>query len=556
MKANKHLLLWSSLGSLALLGWAAWAENVRQEWRVLQREYRALLPADSVDGFSVRLRQVVTPALKAADRCVTCHLGMAPGETPIAGHAVFDEHPGVVHDPSGYGCTVCHGGQGRATVKDDAHGDVHHWPEPMIPRRYAFAGCGSCHTHLAVPNLALLNHGRALFERYDCLACHRVDGRGGTLRPGESGGMEGPDLSRVGEAGHDEDWHDGHLAHVRSGEAPWPQLFGAVPEPDRHAIAEYLSSRVGAPGLPEAKALFHSLGCRGCHPIGRVGGDDGPDLTGAGLLDPGQLDLSRVPGRSVAEWHQEHLRAPGRVVPGSLMPSLGLSPGQIDGLTFYLMSLRRDEYAESFWPKDRIRAERFGEREFATDGATLYGTFCAACHGPQGQGMRYPGMAAFPAIGNPDFLTLVTDEFLRETIRRGRPGRRMPAWGESESGLRPEEIDTLVGYVRELGGGLEAEPDPRPRRWVAGDPESGSGLYAANCASCHGIDGEGKEGTALANRVFLSTATDTYLVETVKRGRRGTSMPAFSHPSPIRAALSDDEIESIVSHIRTWEDRS
>jgi hypothetical protein len=156
MKANKHLLLWTSLGTLSLLGWAAFEENERQ---------------------------VVVPALDASDRCVSCHLGMAPGQTALKQHPVFAEHPDVVHDPASYGCVVCHGGQGRATTTADAHGNVPHWPEPMIPRRFAFAGCGSCHTHLAVPNSALLERGRTLFERYDCLACHVLDGRGGTLRP-------------------------------------------------------------------------------------------------------------------------------------------------------------------------------------------------------------------------------------------------------------------------------------------------------------------------------------------------------------------------------------
>ena len=54
--------------------------------------------------------------------------------------------------------------------------------------------------------------------------------------------------------------------------------------------------------------------------------------------------------------------------------------------------------------------------------------------------MRYAGLAPFPGIGNPDFLRLVSDDFLREQIRQGRPGRRMPAWGEQEGGLRDEEI--------------------------------------------------------------------------------------------------------------------
>jgi len=224
-------------------------------------------------------------------------------------------------------------------------------------------------------------------------------------------------------------------------------------------------------------------------------------------------------------------------------------------LVFYMWSLRRGEWAEALWPKDRILAERFGEREFAVDGATLYGSFCAACHGPQGEGMRYPGTAAFPAIGNPDFLGRVSDGFLRETIRRGRPGRRMPAWGEREGGLQPDEIDTLVAHLRSMAGGVEPPTETGAARWVRGDAERGRVLYAASCGPCHGARGEGAEGTALANRVFLDIASDTYLVDTIRLGRRGTSMPAFGEPSPVRQLLAGDEIESIVAYIRSWEER-
>jgi mono/diheme cytochrome c family protein len=317
----------------------------------------------------------------------------------------------------------------------------------------------------------------------------------------------------------------------------------------------FLTSRVGAPGLVESKALFHSLGCRGCHALGNVGGDDGPDLTRAGQRDPGQLDFTHVPGdRTLSNWLAEHFRDPATVVPGSAMPTLGLSESQIERLTLYMFSLRRSDYPEAFWPKDRIRTERFDDREFSTDGTTLYGTFCAACHGPSGQGMRYPGMAAFPAIGNRDFLERASDYFIREAIRRGRPGRRMPAWGELEGGLRPREIDALVVFLREMGGVDRPHPDERPRRWVRADPGRGRPLYIRNCAPCHGERGEGREGTSLANSAFLETATDTYLIETIRNGRRGTSMPAYGEPSPVRQLLSQGEIESIVAHIRSWEE--
>jgi mono/diheme cytochrome c family protein len=558
MRANKYLLLLSSLATLALLLVAAYQENVAREWRGLQRDYRAALAPAQAQEFAVQLRQVYAPALRATDRCISCHVGMAPGESGLDGKRLFAKHPDVVHDPLQYGCVVCHGGQGRATGRDDAHGIAPHWPEPMTPRRYAFAGCGSCHTHLAVPNLTTMKRGRALVERYDCLACHDLDGRGGTLRPGAEETPAAPDLSRTGAKGFDQGWYDAHLAQrAAAGSGRWWNSFGPIPRNDRDAIDVFLSSRVGAPGLVEAKAIFHSLGCRGCHKIGGVGGDDGPDLTIEGQKDPARLDYSQVAGpRTLASWLAEHFRAPAQVVPGSQMPALGLTEEQIDALTLYMMSLRRSEYPEAFWPKDRIRAERFGEREFSAEGATLYGTFCAACHGPKGEGMRYPGVTAFPAIGNPDFLAIASDRFIADTVRHGRPGRRMPAWGEAEGGLRPVEIDAVVAHVRSLGNGIPSPAEDEPRRWAKRDPAEGARSYADNCASCHGKQGEGIEGPALSNRNLMTSATDRYLFETIRRGRRGTSMPGFGAAATTHRLLADEEIESIVSFIRTWEERS
>ena len=549
MQSTKHLLLWSSLATLALLVAAALRENVTKDWRVLQASARG--PQGPIEE---RLRQVVVPTLHAADRCVSCHVGMAAGEPSVAGDAVLQKHPAVGHDPGSMGCTACHAGQGRATEKEDAHGRVEFWPAPMIPLAYADAGCGGCHTHLAVPSAAELRQSLALVERKDCLACHKLDGRGGTLRPLGAGGMEGPDLSYVGARGWAADWYEKHVAARAAASAgAWRSSFGPLGEAERSSIARLLASRVGAPRLVEAKALFHSLGCRGCHKVGGVGGDDGPELTLEGSKDPGRIDFSRIRGtHDLAHWLAEHFRAPASVVPGSQMPVLGLDEGQIDLLVRYMLSLRRTNAPESWWPRDRVRAERLGEREFSTDGATVYGTFCSACHGPQGEGMRYPGMSAFPAIGNPDFLALASDEFLARTITHGRPGRRMAAWGEKEGGLRAAEITAVVTHLRALGA-AQHEPDSRPARWAKGDAATGARLYGSSCAQCHGANGEGGEGPALANPGLLGAATDTYLYETVRRGRRGTTMLGFAEPSTVRPALSPAEIESIVTHLRSLE---
>ena len=120
MRANKHLLLWTSLGTLLLLGWAAYDENALREWRRLQRRYAEALPPEQRADFAVQLRQIVVPALDVADRCVSCHLGMAPGEPGIPADPVFAPHPRVPHDPSGFGCTPCHGGLAHGRSRGEA----------------------------------------------------------------------------------------------------------------------------------------------------------------------------------------------------------------------------------------------------------------------------------------------------------------------------------------------------------------------------------------------------------------------------------------------------
>jgi mono/diheme cytochrome c family protein len=128
----------------------------------------------------------------------------------------------------------------------------------------------------------------------------------------------------------------------------------------------------------------------------------------------------------------------------------------------------------------------------------------------------------------------------------------MPGWA-NEAGLKPEEIQKVVAYLRQLGGNTAMKPETTAPRWVKGDANVGQRLFAANCSGCHGAKGEGGEGPALNNKILLATATDTFLIETIKAGRRGTAMQGFESPSPTRAALAARELESIVSFIRTWE---
>jgi hypothetical protein len=76
--------------------------------------------------------------------------------------------------------------------------------------------------------------------------------------------MEGPDLSRAGATGYDAAWYAKHVERREAArDGAWKDSFGPIEADGLAAIGAFLSSRVGAPGLVEAKALFHSLGCLG-----------------------------------------------------------------------------------------------------------------------------------------------------------------------------------------------------------------------------------------------------------------------------------------------------
>ncbi|HEC23898.1 MAG TPA: hypothetical protein ENI95_13370 [Chloroflexi bacterium] len=73
---------------------------------------------------------------------------------------------------------------------------------------------------------------------------------------------------------------------------------------------------------------------------------------------------------------------------------------------------------------------------------------CGGCHGPNREGGTGP--ALIPARLTAD------DEFYFDTIKNGRPGTVMPAWGAA--GLSDEEIWALVEYIR-------TEPNAEEVQW-------------------------------------------------------------------------------------------
>lgn len=409
--------------------------------------------------------------------------------------------------------------------------------QAVVPELNAIDRCLTCHTGIDDPRMVdvpqpyKVHPGEMLNihppERFGCTVCHRGQGAAVTFA----------------EAKAEDYFWDYPLLPKELTEASCGLC---------HTPHEFDGRGTGQLAL--GARLFEEKGCRGCHLLGGRGGSIGPTLDNEGLKIKHQLPMAAVEGpHTVPQWLFEHFRDPQQIVPGSQMNMSGLSDKEALALTTFMLAQQRRDLPRSYLSRDYLLALSKSTEPEALTGAEIYTRFCAACHGKRGEGIRGPGVSPVPAIGSTDFLAIAPDAFIIETVRRGRPSRGMPAWEETSGGLRDDEIASVVAHLRSLEEGSAWEPDPKPHRWVSGDAVGGARLFAAFCSGCHGVNGQGAEGLALNNPVILSHASDTYLYETIRRGRRGTTMESFERANLSHPALTPEEIESIVSHIRQWE---
>lgn len=78
--------------------------------------------------------------------------------------------------------------------------------------------------------------------------------------------------------------------------------------------------------------------------------------------------------------------------------------------------------------------------------------------------------------------------------------------------------------------------------WAGAD---GRALYLTHCAGCHGKTGAGGLGVPLAMVDLLAVAEDEYFRRTIRLGRPGRHMPAFTQ-------LSNGEVDAVVAYLRSW----
>jgi len=190
-------------------------------------------------------------------------------------------------------------------------------------------------------------------------------------------------------------------------------------------------------------------------------------------------------------------------------------------------------------------------------GAKLFADNCAVCHGPTGEGRIGATLAK-------DWPSIRPDKTVNNIIVNGVPGTAMIAWSQENGGpLNDDEIDALVNHILswQTGGAPQITPGPTatsrppitPPAQVEGDPNNGAVLYDSNCAICHGENGEGRIGAALAKN-WPSIRPDLAIKTNISQGISGSPMPAWSVENG--GPLTDGEISDIVSFIMTWEGSS
>lgn len=220
----------------------------------------------------------------------------------------------------------------------------------------------------------------------------------------------------------------------------------------------------------------------------------------------------------------------------------------------------------AFSEADRItEAEAELLTESIEQGQVVYAENCVVCHGADGQ-----GISAYPGLANEGVRTMDYDDIFK-VIERGRYNTAMAAWGVKEGGvLNDMQLDQLIAMIQhgdwtdtaqtveklglapptvisvEISDEILAELADLPHGELLAKALP---VYAANCAGCHGAEGEGTAiAPALNDATLRQEKTDAELQRIITSGVPGTLMAGWNQ------ALTEPDLTNLVALIRYWDE--
>ncbi|MDM8526723.1 c-type cytochrome [Anaerolineales bacterium HSG24] len=199
-------------------------------------------------------------------------------------------------------------------------------------------------------------------------------------------------------------------------------------------------------------------------------------------------------------------------------------------------------------------------------GEVTYAENCVICHGATGE-----GIGSYPGLNSEGMQSMEYDDLFK-VIERGRYNTTMAAWGAEEGGVLSNwQIDQLIALIQQgdwadiaqtvehLGLApptmIEAELSTERLAELSALPHGdllsrALPVYAANCAGCHGANGEG---TNLAPPVNDDTLRAQYsddelqsLRNLIANGVPGTLMAGWNQ------SLTPTELDDMLGLIRNW----
>ena len=215
---------------------------------------------------------------------------------------------------------------------------------------------------------------------------------------------------------------DQELAAEREKRAPIVRAIAATPVEQLPANPVLMQAAVEG-----GKAAFR-VNCVQCHGSGAAGSKGYPNLNDDDWLWGG--DLATIHGTI-----NDGIRHPGHDGTRlSMMPAFGkdglLQPADVQAVTAYVRTISGQQKPDAL----------------AQQGAGLFATNCAACHGADGKGNQAMGA---PNLTDSIWLYGGDEESIATTINNSRSGV-MPRWGDKLDGVT---VKMLTAYVYSLGGG-------------------------------------------------------------------------------------------------------